>query len=195
MSDSDTLQQWMQQLHEVQKRQQANQAMDQEGPLRASTEMGNPSHLADMAIKTAGKSGREVMQMMLEGVLHPPRISKTLDFHMVEVGDGLAIFQGTPAVEHFNPLGTVHGGWFATLLDSALGCSVHTKLPPGKTYTTSQINVNIVRAAHVNTGPLRAIGHVVHMGRQVATSEAKIVGPDGKLYAHATSTCFVFDAR
>ena len=191
MSDNDTLQQWMQQLDAVVARQQSNHQAAQ----AQHTASGAEFSPADMAKQVAGKSGLEVMQMMLEGVLLQSRISKTLDFQMVEVGDGLAIFQGTPAIQHFNPLGTVHGGWFATLLDSALGCCVHTKLPPGKTYTTSQINVNIVRAAHAHTGPLRAIGTVVHMGRQVATSEAKIVGPDGKLYAHATSTCFVFDAR
>lgn len=184
MNAIDTLQQWNQQLEAVVKRQAMNLAQHNE---TYSPEV--------MAQKSAGKNGLEVMTLLLEGHLQPPRISKTLDFYLVEVGDGFAIFQGTPDIKHFNPLGTVHGGWYATLLDSALGCCIHTKLPPGKAYTTSQINVNIVRAAHAKTGPLRAIGTVIHMGRQVATSEAKLVDPEGKLYAHATSTCFVFDAR
>lgn len=179
-----TLQRWMQQLDAVLQRQEAN--------LATQTAAYSP---AEMARLSAGKTGLEVMTLLLEGHLRPPGISEALDFYLVEVGDGLAAFQGTPDLKHFNPLGTVHGGWYATLLDSALGCSIHTKLPPGKAYTTSQINVNIVRAANAQTGPLRAIGTVVHMGRQVATSEAKLVDSAGKLYAHATSTCFVFDAR
>ena len=181
---SSTLQQWNEQLETVLSRQKlARQAQTNEpGPAESSQ-------------KLAGKSGLEVMTLMLEGGFNAPRISETMDFYLVEVADGLAIFQGTPQAKHFNPMGSVHGGWFATLLDSALGCCVHTQLPPGKAYTTSQLNVNIVRAANAKTGPLRAIGRVVHMGRQVATSEAKIVDPEGKLYAHATSTCFVFDAR
>ena len=181
MSAQDNLQQWNQQLEAILSRQQTSQ-LPELSPV-------------EMAQKVAGKTGLEVMTLLLEGELNAPRIAKTMDFHLVEVADGLAVFQGTPQVKHFNPLGTVHGGWFATLLDSALGCCIHTKLPPGKAYTTSQLNVNLVRAAHAHTGPLRAIGQVVHMGRQVATSEAKIVDPEGKLYAHATSTCFIFDAR
>jgi uncharacterized protein (TIGR00369 family) len=184
LSAEDTLQQWTQQLDAV-------LASQQSSPFAHAQHSDGLS----MTQRLAGKSGLEVMTLWLEGQTNSPRISKTMDFHLVELGDGLAIFQGTPGEQHFNPMGTVHGGWFATLMDSALGCAVHTKLPAGKAYTTSQINMNIVRAAHANTGPLRAVGTVVHMGRQVATSEAKIIDPSGKLYAHATSTCYVFDAR
>jgi uncharacterized protein (TIGR00369 family) len=141
----------------------------------------------------AGKSGLEVMQAMLAGELPYPHIADTLDFGLVEVAFGKAVFQGTPQLKHFNPLGTVHGGWYATLLDSALGCAVHTTMPAGRAYTTAELGVNIVRAATLQTGPLRAIGTVLHAGRQLATAEARIVGPDGKLYAHATTTCLVFD--
>lgn len=143
----------------------------------------------------AGKSGLEVMQGILDGEIPFPHIAETLDFALVEVGPGKAVFQGTPQLKHYNPLGTVHGGWYATLLDSALGCAVHTMLPAGQAYTTAEIGVNIVRAASSKTGPLRAIGSVIHCGRQLATAEARIVGPDGKLYAHATTTCLVFEAR
>ena len=86
----------------------------------------------------------------------------------------------------------MHGGWFATLLDSALGCAVHTTLPAGRAYTTAELSLNIVRAATQKTGPLRATGTAVHSGRQLATAEARIVGPDGKLYAHGSTTCLVF---
>ena len=132
---------------------------------------------------------------MLAGELPYPHIADTLDFSLVEIGEGRAVFQGQPQLKHYNPLGSVHGGWFATLLDSALGCAVHTALPAGRGYTTAELGVNIVRAATVDSGPLRAIGKVLHCGRQLATAEARIVGPDDKLYAHATTTCLVFEAR
>jgi uncharacterized protein (TIGR00369 family) len=98
-------------------------------------------------------------------------------------------------LKHYNPMGVVHGGWFATLLDFALGCAVQTTLTAGSGYTTAQLSVHMVRAATIDTGPLRAIGTAVHSGRQMATSEARIVAPDGKLYAHATTTCLVFAAQ
>ena len=142
----------------------------------------------------AGKTGLEIMQAMLAGELPWPHIAETMDFSLVSAEPGKAVFQGTPQLKHYNPLGTVHGGWYATLLDSAVGCAVHTMMPAGRGYTTAELSVNIVRAASHATGPLRAIGTVIHSGRQMATAEARIVGPDGKLYAHATTTCFIFDA-
>jgi uncharacterized protein (TIGR00369 family) len=106
---------------------------------------------------------------------------------------GIAVFQGRPQLKHYNPLGSVHGGWFATLLDSALGCAVHSTLPAGKAYTTLELKVNIVRALTDAVPFVRAEGRVIHLGRQVATAEARLIGPDGKLYAHATTTCLIFD--
>lgn len=141
-----------------------------------------------------GMSGLEVMTALLDGKLPHPYMADTFDCELVELGDGCAIFQATPQLKHYNPLGSVHGGWYATLLDFALGCAVQTQLPPGRGYTTSQINVHIVRAAGVNTGPLRCIGTALHLGRQVGTSEARIVGPDGRLYAHGSTTCAIFEA-
>ncbi len=141
----------------------------------------------------AGLTGLQQMQAMLDGRLPYPHIADTLDYGLVEVGEGRAVFQGTPQLKHYNPLGTVHGGWYATLLDSALGCAVHTMLQVGRGYTTAELGVNIVRAASHKSGPLRAIGTVLHAGRQLATAEARIVGADGKLYAHATTTCLVFE--
>lgn len=116
-----------------------------------------------------------------------------MNMTLLEVDDGRAVFQGIPLVQHYNPLGTVHGGWFAALLDSAMGCAVQTTLPAGRSYTTAELGLNIVRPASSATGPLRAVGVVVHGGRQIATAEARIEDERGKLYAHATTTCFVFD--
>ncbi|MDE2370458.1 MAG: PaaI family thioesterase [Burkholderiales bacterium] len=140
-----------------------------------------------------GKTGLQVMTALLEGDLPHPYMADTFDCELVELGDGHAVFQATPQLKHYNPLGSVHGGWYATLLDFALGCAVQTQLPVGRSYTTSQINLNIVRAASTKTGPLRCVGFALHVGRQVGTAEARIVGPDGKLYAHATTTCAIFE--
>lgn len=141
----------------------------------------------------AGKTGLEQMQAMLTGQLPYSHIADTMDFIMVEISQGRTVFQSTPQLKHYNPLGSVHGGWYATLLDSALGCAVHTMMPAGRAYTTAELSVNIVRAASLKSGPLRAVGTVLHCGKQLATAEGKIVGADGKLYAHATTTCLVFD--
>jgi uncharacterized protein (TIGR00369 family) len=143
----------------------------------------------------AGKSGLEVMQDLLAGKLPLPPMADTLDYLLVHVEHGKAVFQGTPQAMHYNPMGGVHGGWFATLLDSALGCAVQTALPAGLGYTTAELSVNIVRGANAKTGPLRAIGEVIHCGRQLATAQARLVGPDGKLYAHGTTTCLVFEPQ
>jgi uncharacterized protein (TIGR00369 family) len=160
---------------------------------RARLRGGAGAGLADPA-QLAGLNGMQQMQAMLDGKLPYPHIADTMDFALVEVGEGRAVFQGLPQLKHYNPLGSVHGGWYATLLDSALGCAVHTTLPVGRGYTTAELGVNIVRAASHKSGPLRAIGTVLHAGRQLATAEARIVGADGKLYAHATTTCLVFEA-
>ncbi|RYF24582.1 MAG: hotdog fold thioesterase [Comamonadaceae bacterium] len=145
------------------------------------------------AAQIAGKTGLEVMQAMLAGQLPYPPIARTLDFSLIEVGEGTAIFQGTPGPAHLNPMGTVHGGWFATLLDSALGCAVHTRMPAGRGYTTAELSVNIVKALTPKVPRVRAEGRVIHCGRQLATADARLFGPDGTLYAHATTTCLVFE--
>jgi uncharacterized protein (TIGR00369 family) len=159
--------------------------------VRAALAAGVGPGLAS-ALDVAGKTGLEIMQSMLQGVVPYPHIADTMDFFLAEVAHGRAVFQGTPQLKHYNPLGSVHGGWYATLLDSALGCAVHTVLAPGQGYTTAELSVNIVRAASHASGPLRATGTVIHCGRQMATAEARIVGHDGRLYAHATTTCLVF---
>ena len=141
----------------------------------------------------AGKTGLEMMEAMLRAEIPYAAIAKTLDFVLLEVSPGRAVFQGTPLPQHMNPLGTVHGGWAATLLDSALGCSVHTMMPPGRAYTTAELSVNYVKGLTPKVQRVRAEGKVIHCGRQLATAEARLVGPDGTLYAHATTTCLVFE--
>jgi uncharacterized protein (TIGR00369 family) len=143
----------------------------------------------------AGKTGLEQMQAMLRGEIPYAAIAQTLDFLVIGIGDGEATFQGTPGLQHYNPMGSVHGGWFATLLDSALGCAVHTKMPAGRGYTTAELSVNIVKALTPKVQRVRAIGKVIHCGRQLATAEARLIGPDGTLYAHATTTCLVFEMK
>lgn len=143
----------------------------------------------------AGMSGLQMMEAMLRGDLPYAEIARTLSFQIIEVSPGRALFQGTPQPEHRNPMGGIHGGWYATLLDSALGCAVHTTMPPGRGYTTAELGVNLVKALTPKVQRVRAIGQVIHAGRQLATAEARLVGPDGTLYAHATTTCLVFEAR
>ena len=143
----------------------------------------------------AGKTGLQQMQAMLKGEIPYAAIAQTLDFLVLSIGDGESVFQGTPGPQHLNPMGSIHGGWFATLLDSALGCAVHTKMPAGRGYTTAELSVNIVKALTPKVQRVRAIGKVIHCGRQLATAEAKLIGPDGTLYAHATTTCLVFDMK
>jgi uncharacterized protein (TIGR00369 family) len=138
-------------------------------------------------------SGLQLMQGMMTGRTPPATFSKTLDFLLVEVSEGKAVFQGQPGAAHLNPMGTVHGGWFSTLLDSALGCAVHSMLPPGRAYTTAELNVNMVKALTPKVSRVRAEAEVVHCGKQLATAQARLVGADGTLYAHATATCLVFD--
>lgn len=140
-----------------------------------------------------GRTGMEVFEAIFAGELPRPPIGDTLGFVPIHVEPGLAVFQGRPQAKHYNPLGTVHGGWFATLLDSAVGCAVHSTLPAGKAYTTLELKLNIVRALTDAVPLVRAEGRLVHAGRQVATAEGRLVGPDGKLYAHASTTCLIFD--
>jgi len=143
----------------------------------------------------AGKTGLQVFEAMLAGELPRAPITTTLDFWLVEAAHGHAEFQGRPSFGHYNPLGGVHGGWMATLLDSCVGCAVHTLLPPGKAYTTLELKVNFVKGLSDRVPLVRAVGDVIHAGGRVATAEGRLVGPDGTLFAHATTTCLILDAR
>ena len=176
MSKVDQLEAWLAQEREVRARLDAG----------AGCGVARPEQVA-------GRSGLELLQAMLRGELPYPPIARTLDFQLLEVGEGRAVFQGAPGPGHLNPMGGIHGGWYATLLDSALGCAVHTMMPPGRGYTTAELGVNLVKAIGTKVQRVRAEGRVLHCGRQLATAEARLVGPDGTLYAHATTTCLVFE--
>ena len=140
-------------------------------------------------------SGQELFDAMFAGDLPSAPIGKTLDFIPIRIEAGSAIFQGRPGEQHYNPLGSVHGGWFCTILDSAVACAIHSTLPAGKGYTTLEIKVNMIRALTKDIPLVRAEANTIHVGRQTATAEGRIVGPDGKLYAHATTTCLIFDMK
>jgi uncharacterized protein (TIGR00369 family) len=144
--------------------------------------------------QVAGLTGMQVFEHMFSGELPYPPIGESMDFLPLEVEPGRSVFQGRPLFRHYNPLGTVHGGWIATLLDSCVGCAVHSTLPAGKAYTTAELKINFVRAVTTRVPLLRAIGSVIHVGNRMATADGRLVGPDGKLYAHASTTCFIFDA-
>jgi uncharacterized protein (TIGR00369 family) len=141
-----------------------------------------------------GKSGLQVFEAIFAGELPSPLIGMTLDFVPLRIEHGLAIFQGRPGRAHYNPLGAVHGGWFATLLDSCVGCAVHSALSAGQAYTTVELKINFVRALTDTVPLVRAEGRIIHLGRSLGTAEGRLVGHDGKLYAHATTTCFIFEA-
>ncbi len=143
--------------------------------------------------RAAGLSGMDILDAIFAGDLPSPPMGETLDFVPIRMSLGQAVFQGRPLRRHYNPLGTVHGGWFAALLDSAVGCAIHTTLAAGRGYTTLELKINLVRALTDAVPLVRAEGKVIHVGRQTGTAEGRIVGPDGKLYAHATTTCLIFD--
>lgn len=139
--------------------------------------------------------GLAFLQGIVAGELPQPPISETLGFRLVEVAAGRAVFEGIPEFRHYNPIGSVHGGFAATLLDSALGCAIFSTLKAGDTWTTLELKVNFVRGISQDTGPVRAEGRVIHPGRTVATSEGDVRDTKGRLLAHATTTCMVFPAK
>ena len=139
--------------------------------------------------------GLSFLRAIIEERIPAPPITETLGFRLVEADAGRAVFEGVPQFRHYNPIGVVHGGFAMTLLDSALGCAVHSTLGKGEAYTTLEIKVNLVRPLTRDTGPIRAEGRIVYRGRTLGTSEGDIKDAGGKLYAHATTTCMVFPAR
>jgi|EndMetStandDraft_5_1072996.scaffolds.fasta_scaffold04468_8 uncharacterized protein (TIGR00369 family) len=136
-------------------------------------------------------SGLEFLRSIADGRLPAPPIAQTLGFHIAEVSQGYVRFEMTPEFKHYNPLGGVHGGVAATLLDSCMSCAVHTHLPAGTGYTTMEIKINFVRALTDKAGLIRAEGRTLHVGRRASTAEGKIVDANGTLYAHGTTTCMI----
>jgi len=136
-------------------------------------------------------SGLEQLEVAFKGGAKKAPIGETLDFNLESVEEGKVVFTGFPKEQHLNPIGTVHGGYAATLLDSALGCSVHSVLQPGERYTTIDLNVKYIRAMMPGMGKVICTGLIIHKGRRMATAEARLVDEDGKLYAHGSTTCMV----
>ncbi|MEM7334721.1 MAG: PaaI family thioesterase [Chloroflexota bacterium] len=137
-------------------------------------------------------SGLAYMQAIASGEIAPPPVGKLMQMDFEEFGEGWSLFSLTPDESLYNPIGTVHGGPIATVLDSALACCVHTTLPQGTAYTTLEIKINYVRPVTAQSGKLFCKGVVIHRGRRIATSEAHLRDENGKLYAHGTSSCMIF---
>lgn len=152
----------------------------------------DPKALADAG---RGLPGIEFLRTMVAGKLPSPPIARLMGFRLVEVDHGLAVFECEPGEQHYNPIGVVHGGLAMTLLDSCMGCSVHTVMPAGSGYTTLEAKVNLVRAITSGTGTIRAIGKLIHSGKSIATAEGRIVDAAGKLYAHGTTTCIILNGK
>ncbi|MDY7561379.1 PaaI family thioesterase [Pseudomonas sp. 10B1] len=155
------------------------------------TRLANPgtTSLADVSALTPA----EFFNGIGNGELPCPPFGELVDFIPIEWSLGRFVFQGTPSVRHYNPLGTVHGGYAATLLDSCMGCAIHTQLKKGQGYTTLDLRVSFVRAMGSHTGPVRAEGKVIHLGRSTALAEGRLYDVDDRLYATGTTTCMIFD--
>ena len=140
----------------------------------------------------AKHTGIELFDRMIAGDIPRPSMGETMNFRLSEAEIGRVVFRGTPTEAHYNPMGTVQGGWPAAILDSALGCCVHTTLPAGMAYTTIEFKVNLVRPLFAHSGEVVCEGKVIHVGRTIATSEATLKTVDGKLIAHGIETCAIF---
>jgi len=138
-----------------------------------------------------GMPGIDYLRGILRGDFPGAPIASTLGFTLAEVEPGRAVFTGVPQRFVYNPLGGVHGGWAATLLDSAMGCAVHSTLPAGKGYTTVDLALHLVRGLSEKAGPIRCEAQIVHGGGSIATAQGRIVDANGTLYAHGTTTCLI----
>ena len=140
-------------------------------------------------------SGLDFLKAIVAGEIPPPPISKLLGFKLKEAKTGRIAFELEPAEYHYNPIGMVHGGVASTVLDSAMGCAIHSTLPLGTGYSTVELKVNFVRPMSTKTGKVRCEASVIHTGGSIATAEAKLVDDAGTLYAHGTTTCMIFRAK
>jgi uncharacterized protein (TIGR00369 family) len=145
--------------------------------------------VSPMAAKTM--PGRQLLTAIMDGTLPAPPIQQALDFRLVQVEEGYTAFTGTPKFEYYNPLGSVHGGYTAALLDSCMACAVHSTLEVGYSYATLEIKINYVRPITSETGEMRAEGRVINSGKRIATAEGRLFDSAGTLYAHGTTTCLI----
>ena len=136
-------------------------------------------------------TGLEFLRAMASGELPRAPIGELMDMFELEVEHGHVVFHGRPGAQHYNPIGVVHGGFAATLLDSSMACAVHSTLPAGVGYTTLELKVNFVRALTAGTGLVHSVGEVVHRGSRVATAQGRLEDAEGRLYAHGTTTCLI----
>ncbi|RZJ43608.1 MAG: PaaI family thioesterase [Brevundimonas sp.] len=139
--------------------------------------------------------GRDLLQAVIDGRIPPATIGETMSFKLVEVGDGVAIFEGVTGPHVLNPQGMVHGGWALTLVDSATGCAAHSTLPAGVGYTSISTQTNFTRPITAETGTVRCEGRVINAGRQIITTEATVKDASGRLLAHGQSTIMVLQPR
>ena len=146
----------------------------------------------EVAAKGRELSGMDYIQAIFRGELPAPPISELMGFTGVLAEPGRAVFEMEPGPQHYNPIGSVHGGVALTLLDSAMGCAVHTLLEAGVGYTTLEVKTNFVRPITADTGLIRCEGVVIHEGSRIATAEGKLTDSSGKLLAHGTTTCLIF---
>jgi uncharacterized protein (TIGR00369 family) len=142
--------------------------------------------------EVSGMTGREMLQAMIDRKISAPPIAQTLNFWIVEVGDGFCVFEGETKPDFLNPLGTIHGGWALTLIDTVTGVAGHTLLPAGVGYTTVETKANFTRAIRPDTGRVRAEGRAVTRGRQIISAEGRVLDSEGRVLAHGTSTLLVF---
>ena len=142
-----------------------------------------------------GYDGIGFLKAVMAGTLPKPPIADLLGFDLIEAEPGKAVFEGLPEHRHYNPIGTVHGGFALTLMDSCMSCAVHTLLKQGETYTTLELKVNFVRAITKDTGKIRATGRIIHRGRTTGTAEGDVRDAAGNLLAHGTTTCMIFPAK
>jgi uncharacterized protein (TIGR00369 family) len=147
------------------------------------------------AAHTRTLSGLEYMQAILAGSIAAPPIAALMNMKLLEVEQGRVIFAVEPAEYHYNPMGTVHGGLAATLVDSAMACAIYSMAPPGITYTTIELHLNYIRPITSQTGRIRSIGEIIHVGRRLATAQARLLDDQDKLYGHATTTCLVIELK
>lgn len=141
----------------------------------------------------AALSGLQILQGMFDGTLPIPPFSVTARIYPAELAEGRIVFEAEPSSAFLNPLGTIHGGWIAMLLDTAMGCAVHSKLKAGQVYTTTAMTVNYVRPLTVNSAPVRCEAVVTHSGRQVSSAEGKILDAKNRLIAHGVETCSILN--
>ena len=145
--------------------------------------------------KLGTEAGLDILRAIISGDLPAPPIAKTLSFALVEADEGRAVFKGMPNENLLNPLGVIHGGWAATLMDSALGCAVQTTLKPGEAYTTAEFKVNLIRPIMPDTGEVTCTATIVSRGRTVGVSECRITDGRDRIMAFGTETCSIFPAR